>query len=59
MGEKKPYQSHLQTTKQILRYVNGTRDHKIFYSYSSYFSLMGYTDSDWGGDIETKKSTIM
>ena len=43
---EKPYQSHLQVAKLILKYVNGTRDHGIFYSYSNNFSLVGYTDSD-------------
>ena len=30
---EKPYQSHLQVTKRILRYVSGTLDDGIFYSY--------------------------
>ena len=30
---EEPYQSHLQVTKRILRYVSGTRDDGIFYSY--------------------------
>ena len=54
---EKPYQSHLQAAKRILRYVNGTRNHGILYSYTDNFSLVGYTDSDWAGDIETRKST--
>ena len=55
---EEPYQSHLQIIKQNLRYVSGTRDYGIFYSYSSNFSLVGYANSDWGGDVETRKSTI-
>ena len=30
---EKPYQSHLQVTRRILRYVSGACDHGIFYSY--------------------------
>ena len=54
---EKPYQSHLQAAKRILRYVSGTRDHGILYSYTDNFDLLGYTDSDWAGDTETRKST--
>ena len=43
---EKPYQSHLQATKRIFRYVSSTHDHGIFYSYSNNFSLVGYTDND-------------
>ena len=40
---EKPYQAHLQATKRILRYINGTRHHEIFYPYSKKFNLVGYT----------------
>ena len=43
---EKPCQSDLQETKQILRYVSGTYNHGIFYSNSSNFGLVGYTNSD-------------
>ena len=39
---EKPYQSHLQVAECILRYVNGARDHGVFYSYSNNLSLVGY-----------------
>ena len=43
---EKPYKSHLQATKRILRYISDTHDHRIFYSYSSYVNLVGYIDYD-------------
>ncbi|XP_074287754.1 secreted RxLR effector protein 161-like [Silene latifolia] len=54
---EKPRQSHLQAAKRILRYVNSTRDHGILYTNSSTLKLVGYTDSDWAGDLDTRKST--
>jgi hypothetical protein len=42
----------------ILRYVNGTKDFCIRYSTSEYFRLIGYTDSDSGGNIDDMKSTF-
>ena len=53
---EKPNESHLQVTKRILRYVSGTHDHEIFYPYFNNFSLVGYTDNDNKGDVETGKS---
>ena len=55
---EKSYQSHLQEAKRILRYVRGTRDHGIFYSYLNNFTLVGYTNSNSRVDVEAKKSTV-
>jgi hypothetical protein len=52
-----PRQSHWQAAKRILRYVKGTIDEGIFYSSSAKLELIGYTDSDWAGETETRKST--
>ncbi|CAM8978317.1 unnamed protein product [Rhodiola kirilowii] len=54
---EKPQQSHLLAAKRILRYISGTSDHGIMYSHTEEFCLTGYTDSDWAGDVETRKST--
>ncbi|MFO0359371.1 MAG: reverse transcriptase domain-containing protein, partial [Flavobacteriales bacterium] len=50
--------SHWQAVKHILRYVKGTQGHGITYDRKSVssFSLIGYCDADWGGDIEDRKS---
>ncbi|KAG2404035.1 Retrovirus-related Pol polyprotein from transposon TNT 1-94 Protease [Vigna angularis] len=54
---EEPRASHLQGAKRILRYIKGTLTEGIFYSNNSNVKLVGYTDSDWAGDIETRKST--
>ena len=54
---EKPDQSHLQAAKKILRYVNGIRNRGILYSLAKKYDLVGYIDSDWVGDVETRKST--
>ena len=48
---------HMKTAKRILRYVKGTLDYGLFYSSSKNFNLVGYSDSDWGVDIDDRKST--
>jgi hypothetical protein len=40
----------------VMRYVKGTLDFGILYSRSKYPRLCGYTDSDWAGSIDDKKS---
>jgi hypothetical protein len=52
-----PRQSHLQAAKRILRYIKGTVDDGIFYTFSDNSQLVGYTDSDYAGDIGERKST--
>jgi chaperone required for assembly of F1-ATPase len=49
--------THLKTAKRILRYVKGTLDFGLLYSPSKEFKLFGYSDSDWVGDIDDRKST--
>ncbi|OIT02422.1 retrovirus-related pol polyprotein from transposon tnt 1-94 [Nicotiana attenuata] len=52
-----PTSTHQKVTRRILRYLKGTIDFGLFYSSSSDFSLMGFCDSDYAGDIDDRKST--
>ena len=52
-----PTCSHMKAAKRILRYVKGTWDYGMFYSSCQNFNLVGYSDSDWVGDIDDRKST--
>ena len=51
-----PKETHWQAAKRILRYVNGMNGYGIFYSSSENFNLTGYTDSDWVGSVDDRKS---
>ena len=52
-----PEVEHWTTTKRALRYVKGTLDFGILYSGSKDPRLCVYTDSDWEGSVDDKKST--
>ncbi|KAJ6883706.1 hypothetical protein NC652_030829 [Populus alba x Populus x berolinensis] len=52
-----PDQSHLNAAKRILRYIKGTMNEGMFYTSSKDFNLVGYSDSDWGRDLDERKST--
>jgi hypothetical protein len=49
---------HQQVVKRIVRYVAGTLDHGLYYpKCPGEAHLVGYSDSDHAGDIDTSKST--
>ena len=52
-----PKESHLTAVKRIIRYINGTSDYGIWYSRDSNEYLAGYSDADWAGCIDDRKST--
>ena len=49
--------SHLNAVKRIIKYVGGTYDYGLFYSKESNLSLAGFSDSDWAGNADDRKST--
>lgn len=53
---EKPQKAHWDAVKRILRYLNGTRDVGLFYTKGNQ-ELVGYSDSNYAGDLETRKST--
>jgi len=52
-----PIESHFLATKRILRYLQGTQNLEIFYKAGINEKLFAYTDSDYAGDLEDRKST--
>eukprot|EP00253_Pinus_taeda_P035397 PITA_35397 len=52
-----PRESHWKAAKRILRYVRGTVQFGIHYSAKATPLLVGFTDSDWAGDPDDRKST--
>ncbi|KAE8655864.1 hypothetical protein F3Y22_tig00117016pilonHSYRG00207 [Hibiscus syriacus] len=52
-----PTTTHFKAAKRILCYLKGTIDFGLFYSVSNDYKLVGYSDSDWGGDIDNRRST--
>jgi hypothetical protein len=52
-----PRAPHLALLKRILRYVRGTSSHGLHLHASSDFSVTAYSDADWGGCPDTRRST--
>lgn len=54
----KPTELHLQAAKRILRYLKGTVNYGILYKKGGRNEeLLAFTDSDYAGDVEDRKST--
>ncbi|XP_071708752.1 uncharacterized mitochondrial protein AtMg00810-like [Rutidosis leptorrhynchoides] len=52
-----PKEFHMQALRRILKYVRGTVAHGLHLTKSSLSSLVSYTDADWGGCPDTRRST--
>ncbi|XP_042958182.1 uncharacterized mitochondrial protein AtMg00810-like [Carya illinoinensis] len=52
----KPSTKHFQDAERVLRYIKATTGQDIFLSADSPLHLKAYSDSDWGGCIDTRRS---
>ncbi|XP_071689056.1 uncharacterized mitochondrial protein AtMg00810-like [Rutidosis leptorrhynchoides] len=52
-----PHDTHMAELKRILKYVQGTIDYGLHMTKTSTTSLIAYTDADWAGCPDTRKST--
>nr|GEX38950.1 putative reverse transcriptase, RNA-dependent DNA polymerase [Tanacetum cinerariifolium] len=52
-----PKECHLHAVKRIFRYLKGHAKLKLWYPKESPFDLVAYSDSDYGGATQDRKST--
>eukprot|EP00253_Pinus_taeda_P026002 PITA_26002 len=52
-----PKESHLQAVKRIFKYLQGTQNFGLWYSRDTDLTLHAYTDADWAGSVDDRKST--
>ncbi|XP_057452007.1 secreted RxLR effector protein 161-like [Lotus japonicus] len=52
-----PTELHLQVVKRIMRYVKGTTDLGILYSSKGDGKMIAFSDSDYAGDLDDRRST--
>lgn len=52
----KPGKEHWMAVKKILRYIRGTLEYGLLYKADNEY-LRGYTDSDYAGCVDTRRST--
>ncbi|XP_057952464.1 secreted RxLR effector protein 161-like [Malania oleifera] len=49
---------HWKVAKKVQRYLQGTKDYKLMYQRSDHLEVVGYSDSDFSGCVDTRKSTF-
>jgi hypothetical protein len=55
---EKPTTEHMAAVKRVLRYIAGTLDYGCYYTRKEKDAkLIGFSDSDHAGDIDTRRST--
>lgn len=52
-----PTVAHEKALKRILKYIAGTKSHGILFKHNGNHQLCGYSDADYAGDVDTRKST--
>ena len=52
-----PTEDHWSAVKRILRYLQDTASYGLHITLDSSLSLHGFTDADWAGSIDDRKST--
>ena len=52
-----PKENHILVVKRIMRYLKGTKEYGLYYKKNENFELKAYTDANWVGSLDDKKST--
>jgi len=52
-----PGKVHWIAVKRIMRYLKGTKDYAITFKKNVPLKLEGYSDADWAGNLDDRKST--
>ena len=52
-----PSIEHFKALDRIWQYLNGTKTLGLYYKATTKPLLLGYSDSNWGGDYNTRRST--
>ena len=50
--------THWKAAKQVLRYLHRTKNYMVTYRKSKKLEIIGYSDSDYVGCIDSRKSTL-
>eukprot|EP00253_Pinus_taeda_P003187 PITA_03187 len=55
--QENPKEIHLQEVKRIFKYLQGTQNYGLWYPRDIDLTLHAYTDVDWAGSVDDRKST--
>ena len=49
---------HWKATKKVMRYLQGTKHFILTYKQTSYLEVTGYSNADFAGCVDSRKSTL-
>ena len=52
-----PKENHMMEIKRIMRYLKGIEDYGLWYKKGGNLDLKAFTDVDWAGSVDDRKST--
>ena len=55
--QSNPGLDNWKAAKKVLRYLQGTKEYMLTYRRSDHLEVIGYSDSDYAGCVDTRKST--
>lgn len=57
--QNNPCVDHWKSAKKLMRYIQGKKDFMLMYILTYNLEVIGYSDSDFVGCVDTKKSTYL
>ncbi|RVW94614.1 Retrovirus-related Pol polyprotein from transposon TNT 1-94 [Vitis vinifera] len=57
--QSNPGMDHWKAAKKMMRYLRGTKDYKLMYRRTSNLEVVGYSNSDFAGCVDSRKSTYL
>ena len=55
--QSNPGMDHWRAAKKVMRYLKGTKDYMLKYRRTENLEVVGYSDSDFAGCVDSRKST--
>ncbi|KAL0313499.1 UNVERIFIED_CONTAM: Retrovirus-related Pol polyprotein from transposon TNT 1-94 [Sesamum radiatum] len=56
--QSNPGLDHWRAAKKVMRYLQGTKDYMLLYRRTENLEVVGYSDSDFAGCVDSRKSTF-
>jgi len=56
--QSNPGMDHWKAAKKVMRYLRGTKDYMLTSKRSNHLEVIGYSDSDFVGCVDSRKSTF-
>ena len=55
--QSNPGIDHWRAAKKVMRYLQGTKDYMLMYRRTYSLEVIGYSDADFAGCVDSRKST--